>query len=321
MIKHALAIVFLLAALSSRADSWALPERETFESDDGRWRLTVVPKELESQLAYFSDKAEGVPNAGARTSASDNRARAELYKKEAHGTWRLTARWNLVNEVAPVSALVGNDGTVITFDNWHSAGYGDDVIVIYRATGELVRQLGLADVLQEEDIAQLRHSVSSIWWSGTHRIDHGQRQLILQIDAHRMEELPLSLDTGELLTPKRVLFPPPKISWVAEDMGVETCDGAIAMTAESFAEQAITATMPEYPAVARKARIGGSVILQIDIDEDGLVQRVVILKPLPFGLDEAARDAVAAWRFRPLERNGQRMKQCAQVKMTFDLTH
>ena len=35
----------------------------------------------------------------------------------------------LVNEVSPVDALVSDkDDYVITFDNWHSVGYGDDAV-------------------------------------------------------------------------------------------------------------------------------------------------------------------------------------------------
>jgi hypothetical protein len=41
--------------------------------------------------------------------------------------------------VAPVSALVSEDGAyLITFDNWHSMGYGDDVVVLYRTDGTLI---------------------------------------------------------------------------------------------------------------------------------------------------------------------------------------
>jgi hypothetical protein len=36
--------------------------------------------------------------------------------------------------VAPVRALVSNGGEhVVTFDNWHSGGFRDNVVVIYAA--------------------------------------------------------------------------------------------------------------------------------------------------------------------------------------------
>ena len=41
--------------------------------------------------------------------------------------WLLTQGYfPLVNEVSPVTALVSDSGNTITFDNWHSVGYGDD---------------------------------------------------------------------------------------------------------------------------------------------------------------------------------------------------
>ena len=223
-----------------------------------------------------------------------------------------------------MNALVASDGTVVTFDNWAHVGRGDDVVVIYRRSGELVRKLGLEDFLETDDIARLRTSVGSIWWSGTHRIDEAGRILILQIAlaAHRTEEMRLSLDTGALLDPKQRFFPPirpPKVTWEGDDLAGERCADAYAVPGHELAKRAIAAAVPEYPVVARKARIAGTVILEITVSENGDVEHVVIVKPLPFGIDQAAQAAVAKWRFRPLERNGARVKMCGQVNMTFDL--
>lgn len=304
-----LAVVLLAAAIPALPDSWSMPERETFDSANGQWRLVVIPKRLESQLAYFQDKVEGRVEA-----KGDNRARAELFR-QTRGIWRLMKRWRLVNEAAPVSALVANDGTVVTFDNWHAMGHGDDVVVIYRPDGSLVRKLALSDLLDEEDIFQLRSSVSSIWWSGRHRIDEENRTVVLAVAAHKTEELPLSLETGTLLVEKRMLFPRPRITWEADDRPAGTCDGGYTLTAGALVAQAIKAESPEYPAVARKARIAGLVTVDFIVNDDGSVGEVTVVKPLPFGIDQAARDAVAKWKFRPIEGK----KRCGRVKMTFDL--
>ncbi|MHB9001226.1 MAG: energy transducer TonB, partial [Thermoanaerobaculia bacterium] len=71
---------------------------------------------------------------------------------------------------------------------------------------------------------------------------------------------------------------------------------------------------PVYPDEARKARIQGIVIIEAHIDETGVVQDAVVLKPLPYGLGEAAIDAVKQWRFRPALRDGQ------PVPVVFNLT-
>jgi TonB family protein len=56
---------------------------------------------------------------------------------------------------------------------------------------------------------------------------------------------------------------------------------------------------PIYTEEARKERISGIVIVEVVIDRNGVVQKAYVLKPLPFGLDQAAIDAVKQWRFRP----------------------
>lgn len=311
--------VLLLSALSLQGDSWFLPERETVQSADGQWRLTITPKQLKGQLEYFMDKVAGALDAGAAEGIHANEARGELYHKTGGGTWRRVARWRLVNEVAPVSALVTNDGTVVTFDNWHSVGYGNDVVVIYRSDGSVVRKLGLADLLEDEDISQLRRSVSSIWWSGTHRVDQEKRVLMLEIDAHRLETVPIDLENGTVLVPKRIMFPRPRVTWSAEDIATTNCDGAVALLATELESRALAAEPPEYPSVARKARIAGTVVVDIWVDPTGAVDRAEVVKPLPFGLDRAAHDAIVKWRFRPLERDGRALRMCGRVSVKYDL--
>ena len=71
---------------------------------------------------------------------------------------------------------------------------------------------------------------------------------------------------------------------------------------------------PLYPEEARKARISGIVIVETKIDENGSVVDVKVLKSLPFGLDQAAVDAVKQWKFRPGTKDGQ------PIAVTFLLT-
>jgi TonB family protein len=317
MLRRLFLALALLAAARLGADSWSLPDVETFHSADGRWRLVVTPKQLKGQLEYFSDKVAGNPDAGAVETVPANVARGELFRKASGGTWQRVARWRLVNAVAPVSALVANDGTVVTFDNWHSMGYGDDAVVIYRSDGTLIRKFGLADILEDEDILQLRRSVSSIWWSGTHRLDDEKRLLNLEIAAHKREVVPVSLDTGTALVPKRVMFPRPRVTWLAQEIG--SCDGAVPLSRTELSASVVEADPPEYPPIARKARIAGNVVVDIWIDSRGAVERADVLKPLPFGLAEAAHAAIVKWRFRAVGGEGESSKRCGRVAIEYDL--
>jgi protein TonB len=62
---------------------------------------------------------------------------------------------------------------------------------------------------------------------------------------------------------------------------------------------------PIYTEVARRARVQGIVIIEAVIDRQGNVTEAHVLKPLPFGLDAAALQAVKQWKFRPGTLNGQ----------------
>ncbi len=76
---------------------------------------------------------------------------------------------------------------------------------------------------------------------------------------------------------------------------------------------------PVYSEEARKARISGIVILEVVIGRDGLVKKAYVLKPLPFGLDQAAVDAVKQWRFKPGTLDGKPVDVIFNLTVNFKL--
>jgi protein TonB len=76
---------------------------------------------------------------------------------------------------------------------------------------------------------------------------------------------------------------------------------------------------PEYSDEARIARQQGTVLLAIDVDVNGRVTNVRVMKSLGLGLDEKAKDAVLKWRFRPAMAGGRPVTAPAQVAVTFHL--
>jgi periplasmic protein TonB len=56
---------------------------------------------------------------------------------------------------------------------------------------------------------------------------------------------------------------------------------------------------PEYPEVARKARVEGTVILEAIINKNGDVENVKVLRGVHPVLDQAAVNAVRKWRYKP----------------------
>jgi TonB family protein len=76
---------------------------------------------------------------------------------------------------------------------------------------------------------------------------------------------------------------------------------------------------PEYSEEARKARYQGSVILAIDVDANGKVTNIRVMRSLGLGLDEKAIAAVQKWKFRPAMASGRPVTAPAQVQVTFHL--
>lgn len=77
---------------------------------------------------------------------------------------------------------------------------------------------------------------------------------------------------------------------------------------------------PIYPEIARQVRKQGQVILQTVIDERGYVQEITVLKPLGFGLTEAAVEAVQKWQFSPATLRGKPVAVIYHLTVNFELS-
>ena len=75
---------------------------------------------------------------------------------------------------------------------------------------------------------------------------------------------------------------------------------------------------PEYPRMARDAKLQGIVIIQATIGVDGRVVNAEVLRPVPF-LDQAAIEAVRQWRFTPTQLNGEPVAVIMTVTVNFKL--
>lgn len=78
---------------------------------------------------------------------------------------------------------------------------------------------------------------------------------------------------------------------------------------------------PDYTSEARKARIQGTVTMDVVVVEDGTVGEVKVTRSLDeeYGLDEQAVKAVKQWRFRPGTKDGKPVPVRVSIDMTFTL--
>jgi TonB family protein len=74
--------------------------------------------------------------------------------------------------------------------------------------------------------------------------------------------------------------------------------------------------LPVYPAVAKSARIGGTVYVEVTIGPDGKVADARVVKSVPL-LDEAALDAVTQWEYAPTRVRGVAVPVIITVAINF----
>jgi hypothetical protein len=141
----------LLGPAGARADDWPGPQPRMVVSSDLQWSVRIIPG---------SSHGDQVGFAGAPTGPY---ARALFHARQPDGSLRQLADVPLANPVAPVDALVTRRGELITFDNWHNAGFGA-AVAIYDAAGRRLATFTLEQLYGATKAAQIPRSVSSRWW-------------------------------------------------------------------------------------------------------------------------------------------------------------
>jgi periplasmic protein TonB len=81
----------------------------------------------------------------------------------------------------------------------------------------------------------------------------------------------------------------------------------------------IRRVQPEYPALALRARVQGTVVLRAVIDRGGIIQSLQVMSGPPL-LVQAAINAIRQWRYRPYYLNDQPVEVETQVTVNFSLS-
>ena len=76
---------------------------------------------------------------------------------------------------------------------------------------------------------------------------------------------------------------------------------------------------PEYPILAKMARIQGAVVLHAVISRQGVIENLEVVSGPP-PLTHAAIDAVRQWRYRPYLLNDQPVEVDTEVTVNFVLS-
>ena len=75
---------------------------------------------------------------------------------------------------------------------------------------------------------------------------------------------------------------------------------------------------PQYPPIAKAARVSGTVVLQANISKTGAIENLKVISG-PQMLQQAAMDAVRQWRYRPYLLNNEPVEVETTVNVIFSL--
>lgn len=78
---------------------------------------------------------------------------------------------------------------------------------------------------------------------------------------------------------------------------------------------------PSYPERARRAGIEGTVEIEVAISANGDITDIEVVRGLPFGVSEAAADAVRRWKYRPARGRDGPVASRKTIRILFQLGH
>jgi len=102
-------------------------------------------------------------------------------------------------------------------------------------------------------------------------------------------------------------------------IGIAFGQGSVQEIPRSSAPIATHRADPEYTEEARNAKIEGSVLIQMVIDENGIPTEPKVVRSLDKGLDMKAIEAVRKWRFKAGLKDGKPVAVSANIEINFRL--
>lgn len=121
------------------------------------------------------------------------------------------------------------------------------------------------------------------------------------------------------LTATKVAPPVPAVAAPAKS--VEAAPIAAPITPPDFSAEQLDNPGPRYPALSRRGREQGTVMLKVLVSPDGRAQELGIETSSGFKrLDEAALDTVRRWQFLPAKQAGRAVAAWVLVPVTFALS-
>ena len=230
-------------------------------------------------------------------------AQPEAYEAALYRLWpgdyrELLAEFTLERGEETRDVLVTDDGHVVMYEALR-CGAAAKLLTIRAASGSVVRRLRVRDVLTPNDHEWLcRGAESDVRFS----LDGETLRMTMLISDDKHRTIDISVDTGTVAAPDGDHCPAALLVVPEADdrlPGTRNAPDVVSISSAALLGRAMVRVIPEYPDVAAMARISGRVGVQVVVGRDGKVESASIVKPLPFGLNEAVRSAIMKWEFAP----------------------
>lgn len=117
------------------------------------------------------------------------------------------------------------------------------------------------------------------------------------------------------ILPERAPAPPPTATAVKPEVPA----GPMHVSTGVQSARLVFGPRPQYPQLARTARVQGTVRIQALIAADGAIRNLQVMSGPPL-LVNAALDAVKQWRYRPTLLNGSAVEVITEIDVNFTLS-
>lgn len=196
--------------------------------------------------------------------------------------------------------------------------------IFYPLIGELPSQTQVKVYTRDHDFYAIDHD-GAIAYADVDAIDvssAGTRQLEVRTDTTATTETAATTTTETATeTTASATEPAPTPAPQPAEVPASTDRTGVyaAVPAGGTQPEELDRVIPRYPPVARRAGIQGPVVVRGIVRRDGTIDNVEVIKDLPYGLGEAAADAVSRWRFRPATYHGEAIDVYYTVTVNFRL--
>ena len=161
----------------------------------------------------------------------------------------------------------------------------DPIVTISTAEGSRAGRLKANDVFTDQDVLTLVNDLFPDIDFKLEQDGEGRELVVISVD-QGIATRHIDVATARLLDAKREIFPSPRV-YATAGAGSET-----------LFSRAFAGPLPAFPPIMIKARVRGVAGVHIVVSENGDVVEATVIKPLAFGSDAAALEAVKHWKFR-----------------------